>query len=1619
MAPSRWYFTPELTAGPSVLAAPKSSVSGAVPEHGGETKKYRPKHGKGPTWRKKIEKFTAGEEDQNVQQGPWDPYTKFETNEDVQAFFNGFKMPMGRGKLVYRERYASWAIGEALKDFPPDGFHATGEVMQNETVSYQIGGTRKVLPKEIIDAIRADGQQDVDAEDPNPVLKKGGEYGLVQSVGGAAQALISASPNSLGPPIQACATYLQMERVGNYGRNNLSVWNSPLLPAVKFTNEANHDGLERRFVGRNKFTAQPPKKSPKGFLDNQITAIVWILSRLLGELPPLKDFETPDEQSNRQRLRGPRYGGAILADSMGLGKTLSAIASIELMVKYGLNVEIATNGRELHCPVLILCPNITVAAQWVEEIVQSTSTDSIKKILVSGGTSKHFPRDGRVTHLSSYDFTDWPERYIWDMKNWEASKTIIVMPIDTWASRTCYVETEEDETPTWHSRFTDARRYFSIVCIDEAHKVKNASTRVFKSVSLLERQFTLLITATPCLNTLTDLLGLARLLWSAAEDHLRSNPGLWEEIECFDSLEKLNGLACIEPYNDLQLAAVRPSLLTRLLCKDRRGNGQDIEETRQYLRFFESVAMLKRGPGSFIFQDWEKKMPISLEGLFPTVDSWTINIDLDRKTASEYQFAHINLLIEYIRLMENWSAIMGKNKNSSLDFKKSFKAFPTIHRQWQIASSSMDVFKLDRLFGNNDFGTTGPYITQMRSAGITFIQLAEFLLGPDEPTPQTALGYLKVAIRGSPILRYILHDLKENVLGQGSGDKITKLLITEAVPILAYYYEMVLQLIGINCRVFHSDLTQDQRKELIASFNDDAKDSVQVLIQMYTVAFAGSNLHKNCARVIVASQAHSLAVQWQAVHRVIRVGQTKNVKVLRPKVKNSYHAFRESRQIEKILPELGARVQGEMNDILVQLLNLFQYEIEDAWNSDEGQQLVEEKSLLTSLTEEPSAPARPMTPFPSQLASASSAAPIKMKDEDDADVKKEDIGGVGIKPDGADTSVIDKMDRDGWPMDFHADKKRILDQGKALALVLPEVKLEGEVQEDHQQSLGNYLDIPDTASVTSVNTTLTTTTNTSRKRVHKQPEITPAEVPGGVGWFKKRSGEDDDDNDGGDLETFLALKPRKEYYEEFKRLPKTKSHFDHGKNQLRRLLSFRITDDDGHAPKIWTVEDLDNPAVLERALELMLRVRLGAGHIEMMPFPHIDFSDVSPKKTARLQRLVANMSYTDQDIEAVQAEADAKKAAEGLKETIKGVGSSKPLSEIDKLLESEVKFGGVTRSNRGKKTQQKVDNETENEKGNLVHDDGINNDSMNSSRNPSSQLGKFSTTRLPSERQDEDDNHAEGEESDANDDLGILGHGSSRAEGKDQSHADDDDVFDSDHDIDIDMVDTPLHKYETQPFKLARDDNVKNEDIQTGISDMNEAKYERIKIEGITKKDADSWVPKYEDFVKKLPPDNRIKAESLVKDEWSKEDQIRTSVKKESPQPRTISSISAFETKYSRPNSVNDGLTDYRLLDKSKSPGFIGSVDSEDKLIKTEQSTKSPNPDTNPDDEVSITSYRSITREPDTSSMNGKWGDALYITGSKLVKRDDDSDDEIQFVKSQPREAMDSLHGSRLWPKSL
>ncbi|KAI0186749.1 P-loop containing nucleoside triphosphate hydrolase protein [Xylaria flabelliformis] len=1150
----------------------------------------------------------------------WDPHSRFTKTEDLTKFFSGHKYR--RLFLIDRENFAKFCIEETLRDHPDDNFKVTGEVMKNEFVSEQ--SNKPGALDDLQRAIRADGQRDVDNEVPKDLTtrsSKANDDESTQKVSAAAQSIIAASPNSLGPPVDPCAEYLKMTKCGQYGNSNSTIWKSPFIPTLDNTDER------------------------RGLLDHQVTAIVWLLSRLFGDLPKLKyedpdtgkcrsNIETSSDEKNRDRLKGPKYFGGILADSMGLGKTLITVALIDLLIRQKLNVGQDEHGNPRYRPILLITPNATVASQWVQELEQVIENSVLRRIVVSGPGLEALSVSRRVTHLGCGEFQCWPEglKYMWDENDPRASQVVLIMTMESWASRTCHKEDikdehtndkeeTEDENVIWTSSFTKMGRGFSLVIVDEAYKVKNPDTRNWRSIHFLERQFTLLITATPCMNTLTDLFGLAMLLWTVPEKYLEEDPDLANEINCsFQDLEDLELLEKYPPNHDFQLVPGRPGLLAKLLFKNRDARTHDIDLTRKYLKYYEKLAMLKRSPSSHLYSDWESTKPISLEGLFPKVENYTVDISVAEADNQKYQKKHIELLIEYLECLAAWGRSSDKKqekddkketkKKSKKDIKKEEgdeeKDASMVHavRLLQMASSSLDVSDIDTIMTLNGSSTLAPKVAEMRENKVNILRLAQFLIPSNGTRPDTHVGWMKLVTQNSPVLRYILYYINENILTRKENGPIKKLFIIEQNVMLAFYYELVLQFLGFNCRVMHAQLSFEERQSLVDSFNSSDNNSCQIFIQLFSVGFAGTNLHKNCSRVLVAAQSHSLQVQWQAIYRVIRVGQMSDVTVHRVKLTNSFHTFRESRQIEKILPELGARAQGKTKSVLVRLLNLFQYEIRNAWESLEGQELMKEMNLL---------------------------------EDDENDEDNED-------------------DEDEEP----APKKIKLENGAQRGGNVAHTRKDKEVtfMKNHRNT---YLPGKSNRDVTS--------SSSSKRR--GQEANKPKMDDGSRGWYK--------DPFKSDIDAFLELRTRDAYYAEFIKLPrKSKSLFNHEKNNLRRLLSYGNKDGE-LSTSSWSEDDLENPAVLERALELMLRVRLGANDIAMLPYPLIDFSAADASQRRHLQRLLAEMKHTDQDVDGPAPVASAK----DLKESLRCSNVNKSPTEIEKDLDKQAKIGELDHRKKG------------------------------------------------------------------------------------------------------------------------------------------------------------------------------------------------------------------------------------------------------------------------------------------------------------------------------------------------
>lgn len=239
---------------------------------------------------------------------------------------------------------------------------------------------------------------------------------------------------------------------------------------------------------------------------------------------------------------------------------------------------------------------------------------------------------------------------VWDQDDPRSARTIMVFPLDTWARRTVFTHGSSSKSApkTFESLLAASARRYSVVVVDEAHRVKNQSTCLWKSIDLLTRRFTLLVTATPCLNTIADFYALAALLSQAPEDYV-ANHSVDEErgLKCLDVLEGL------EPSDPQYLLAGYLPLVGELTNHDNFFKlDVEVATLRKYLKFFEKLAILQRAPTSSLRLNFTGGKTLSLKGIFPKVRNQTALIEANPYFSRKYHRIHCRLTIDYLKALK-------------------------------------------------------------------------------------------------------------------------------------------------------------------------------------------------------------------------------------------------------------------------------------------------------------------------------------------------------------------------------------------------------------------------------------------------------------------------------------------------------------------------------------------------------------------------------------------------------------------------------------------------------------------------------------------------------------------------------------------------------------------------------------------------------------------------------------------------------------------------------------------------------------------------------------------------------------------------------------------------------
>lgn len=167
-------------------------------------------------------------------------------------------------------------------------------------------------------------------------------------------------------------------------------------------------------------------------------------------------------------------GQALLADEVGLGKTIEAGIILKELIKRGLATRI-----------LIITP-ASLMTQWQDELLT---------------------KFGEEFAIATED-QDWlQERVICSFSRLRLPKT---HKKDGQDKRSAKAWQAPDENAVGAQRIL--QQEYDLLIVDEAHKLKHRSTQRFKFVSRIRKKYVLMLSATPVHNNLTELYNLITVL---------------------------------------------------------------------------------------------------------------------------------------------------------------------------------------------------------------------------------------------------------------------------------------------------------------------------------------------------------------------------------------------------------------------------------------------------------------------------------------------------------------------------------------------------------------------------------------------------------------------------------------------------------------------------------------------------------------------------------------------------------------------------------------------------------------------------------------------------------------------------------------------------------------------------------------------------------------------------------------------------------------------------------------------------------------------------------------------------------------------------------------------------
>lgn len=423
----------------------------------------------------------------------------------------------------------------------------------------------------------------------------------------------------------------------------------------------------------------------------------------------------------------------------------------------------------------------------------------------------------------------------------------------------------EDATTVYTSLF--AGLFQRVIC-DEGHKLKNCRTKNSIAIDKLYCPNRWIVTATPMINRVTDMLGYLYLLWNPAWskdlDSLDGwdHPGNNESLYSFDTKKEFLELCpnYCEKYHNLPLFVLDPRAFATMINS---GKMENTSTASRVLRAVISILQLRWTMASEIALDDQAKYQ-------PGVDVPIYHISGVELRQSKYEAA------EYKKIWRIFSPYLTKGgANAKPSKKPGIEATGlrdmAVHRHIALATFDLRLNTLMVRKGQHSAAQAKAWSDTTNDHGFTDY----FLLTRPIPSMPNYLDRLSVCaylVGESVKLRYACTHIQNALYGDESGRFKGKVVFFVNWPHTQWGLDALLFNLGLPYYSIWPETTAADKADILAKWNDP-DDDAQFLILNSRSSALGLNIQGACSKVVILDMPDNIPTLIQIIGRLHRIGQ--------------------------------------------------------------------------------------------------------------------------------------------------------------------------------------------------------------------------------------------------------------------------------------------------------------------------------------------------------------------------------------------------------------------------------------------------------------------------------------------------------------------------------------------------------------------------------------------------------------------------------------------------------------------------------------------------------------------------------------------------------------------------